>query len=242
MGETSEPRVWDPFLTPTDHAHLAAVDEPPLYRFGSSPALLMIDNHRKALGDEPAELLESVKMWPKSTGMAGWKALEYAAELLSLARELGLPIVHTTSLPPVTSGIPDWRYPGSSEHLDEVDPAVLEKAYEFVPKVAPRPGEAVIRKSAPSALWQTPLLGFLISHRVDTLVVCGESTSGCVRATVVDAASYRYLVTVAEQAVYDRHEASHAMSLFDLNQKYADVVSNEEVIRRMRMEPRREGQ
>ena len=64
-----------------------------------------------------------------------------------------------------------------------------------------------------------------------TLIVCGESTSGCVRASVVEAVSYRYRVQVVEECVFDRHEACHAMNLFDMHQKYADVIPLTEALK-----------
>lgn len=102
--------------------------------------------------------------------------------------------------------------------------------YEIVDQVLPAENEFVIRKVAPSAFFGTPLVGLLNFLKVDTLIVGGESTSGCVRASVVDATSYRYRVIVAEECTYDRHEACHAINLFDMNQKYADVMPLEEVI------------
>jgi maleamate amidohydrolase len=94
-----------------------------------------------------------------------------------------------------------------------------------VDEVRPLPGEVVLKKTAPSAFWGTPLAGHLTLHGIDTLIVCGEATSGCVRASVVDAASHRYRVQVVEECVFDRHEATHALNLFDIHQKYADVIS-----------------
>src|SRR5205823_4644308 len=97
--------------------------------------------------------------------------------------------------------------------------------YDIVPQVAPIEGEVVLRKSAPSAFNGTPLLAHLTYLGVDTLIVGGESTSGCVRASVVDGCSYRYKMIVVEECVFDRHQAPHAMNLFDMHQKYADVLS-----------------
>jgi maleamate amidohydrolase len=92
------------------------------------------------------------------------------------------------------------------------------------------PGEAVLRKTAPSAFFGTPLMAHLNALGADTLIVCGESTSGCVRASVVEARSYRFRVVVVEECVYDRHEATHAINLFDMHQKYADVLPLAEVL------------
>jgi len=105
-----------------------------------------------------------------------------------------------------------------------------QRRYDIVDEVAPLPGEAVLRKSSPSAFWGTPLAGHLNYLGVDTLITCGESTSGCVRASVVDGCTYRYRMIVVEEGVFDRHEAAHAINLFDMHQKYADVVSLAEVL------------
>jgi len=99
-----------------------------------------------------------------------------------------------------------------------------------VDEVAPMAGEPVLRKSAPSAFSGTPLIGQLNYLGVDTLLVAGESTSGCVRATVVDGTTYRFRMIVVEECVFDRHQAAHAINLFDMHQKYADVVPLEEAI------------
>ncbi len=100
----------------------------------------------------------------------------------------------------------------------------MKGRFDIMPEIAPIEGEVVLRKTAPSAFWGTPLMAEISRLHLDSLLVAGESTSGCVRASVVDAASYRLKVTVVEECVFDRHEAPHAINLFDMNQKYADVV------------------
>jgi nicotinamidase-related amidase len=93
----------------------------------------------------------------------------------------------------------------------------------------------VLRKSAPSAFWGTPLVGHLNFLGVDTVIACGESTSGCVRASVVEGCTYRFNMIVPEECVYDRHQATHAINLFDMNHKYADVIPTSEVLDYLRM-------
>ena len=88
----------------------------------------------------------------------------------------------------------------------------------------------MLRKSSPSAFWGTPLAGHLTYHNVDTIITCGETTSGCVRASVVDGCTERYRMIVVEECVFDRHEAAHAINLFDMHQKYADVLPLGEVL------------
>jgi maleamate amidohydrolase len=222
-GVTS--RVWDRFLTDQDRAHVAR--RPVRHSgLGVVPALVLVDLYRSVFGDRPQPLLESVEEWPASCGMAGWEALPHIQAVLEAARNAGIAIVHVTSL----SDLPHWRRPGDgtarsrSVQPDGPDP------FEIVPEVAPMDGEPIIRKAAPSAFWGTPLVGYLNQLRVDTVVVVGESTSGCVRATVVDAASHRFRVAVIEDAVFDRHEAAHAINLFDMEQKYADVIGLDDAI------------
>lgn len=226
-------RVWDRFLTEQDKAHLAANGSRARWGFGERPALLSIDNYRDAVGDEPQPLLESIKSYPGSTGLAGWRALDQVAQLLSAARDARIPVVHLTALTEEDSAISSWARPRGhgAGHAAPGGAATTAppRNFHFVDQAMPIPGEAVIPKAAPSGFFGTPLLAHLNALRIDTLILCGESTSGCVRATAVDGRSYRYRVIVVEDAVYDRHEACHALSLFDLDQKYADVLTLSEV-------------
>jgi nicotinamidase-related amidase len=106
----------------------------------------------------------------------------------------------------------------------------LRRRYDIIDEVAPGPGELVIRKSAASAFLGTPIIGHLVDRGVDTIIVGGESTSGCVRASVVDGCGNRFHMVVVEECVFDRHEACHAINLFDMSQKYADVVQLDEAL------------
>jgi nicotinamidase-related amidase len=222
MGE----RVWDRFLTEQDRAHLAAV---PARRKGTGekPALLLIDLYRWVFGDEPQEILEAIKTWPASCGLAAWQALPHIQKLIATARAAEIPVIHITGL----NEIPSWS--DRPEREQDRSPAAVDRRrrrYDIVDEVAPIKGEPVLRKSSPSAFWGTPLAGYLNGLGIDTLVVSGESTSGCVRATVVDGMTYRYKVMVVEECVFDRHQATHALNLFDMHQKYADVVSLQDAV------------
>jgi nicotinamidase-related amidase len=123
-----------------------------------------------------------------------------------------------------SESIPGWR--DRDPPVSPPGPEALERQrrkYDIIDEVAPIAGEVVIRKTAPSGFNQTPLLHHLRGLDADTLIVMGESTSGCVRATVVDGKSYRYPILIPEECVFDRHEAPHAINLFDMEQKYAHV-------------------
>lgn len=226
-------RVWDAFLSERDKAHLAASPPTTRYGFGRKAAVLSVDNYRKAVGDEPEPLLEAIRTWPGSTGLEGWTALEKIEQLLATARECGVEVVHLTALAAEESGIPAWGAKIGGRHTPPVrTPEEADRhrrRLDIVEQAAPLPGEVVLKKTGPSAFFGTPLAAHLIGQGVDTIIVCGESVSGCVRATVVDGRSHRFNVIVVEDCVYDRHEASRAINLFDMDQKYADVIPLDEV-------------
>jgi maleamate amidohydrolase len=217
-------RVWDRFLTEQDKAHVA-MRPPKRIGFGERPALLLIDLYRWVFGDKPEPILEAIKSWPGSCGLAAWNAIPHIQKLLGKAREVGIPIVHVTGL--AGAGVDEWAFRREEKRSAPPTPEELERRrrkYDIIDEVAPRPGEAVLRKLSPSAFWGTPLVAHLNQHGIDTVIACGESTSGCVRASVVDGCTYRFRMIVVEECVFDRHEAAHAINLFDMNQKYADVV------------------
>ena len=211
--------IWDAYLTEQDKAH--SMLQPPVHRgLGARPVLLLVDIYRSAFGDSSAPLLEAIKTWPGSCGAAAWESLPHIQSLLGAARGCEVPVVHVTGL----AELPSWR----EERLTAgrgTGRAQRAEQFAIMDQVAPADGEVVLYKSAPSAFWGTPLAGHLHQLGADSLIVAGETTSGCIRATVVDACSYRYKVTVVEECVFDRTEAAHAINLFDMAHKYADVVT-----------------
>jgi maleamate amidohydrolase len=221
-------RIWDPYLTQSDKDHLAHSKDRRV-GFGQRPALLLVDLYRAVFGDKPEPLLESIKKWPSSCGMAGWKSLPHIQTLLAEARRAKIPVIHITIMK--DANIVSWNDAAHRDypHRDTVlkDPEAADRVRrsgDIVDEVKPIEGEVVLKKTAPSSFWGTPLIAHLNYNNIDTLIVAGEATSGCVRATCVDAASYRFRVQVVEECVFDRHEATHALNLFDLHQKYADVI------------------
>jgi len=219
-------RVWDDFLTEQDKASLEIVPRRDKKIWGERPAVLNIDNYRSVAGDEPEPILEQIKTWPGAMGYAAWDALDSIADLLSAAREAGMPIAHVHGLTEA-SGMPD-----RGRDIETMTPEELDRynrRYDFMPQAMPLPGEIVLEKSSASAFFGTPLMAALNRYDVDTLIITGESTSGCVRASTIDAKSFRFNVVIAEECVYDRHQACHAINLFDMNQKYATVLPLAEI-------------
>ena len=219
-------RVWDAFLSPRDREHAAlAWPKTAPFGFGSRPAVLVIDDVLGVLGDRPLPLLEAIAEWPLSCGLEGWEAVERTQTLLHEARAREVNVVFTTidrSGP--TLAVVESTPPFTPEHLHE-------HRFDIVDALKPEDGEIVLEKTHASAFFGTSLIARLIHWQVDTVLICGNSTSGCVRATAVDASGYRLRVGVIEDCTFDRTEASHAMSLFDLERKYADVISLDEAIR-----------
>ncbi len=192
---------------------------------GQRPALVVVDVTRAFCGEPGQTVAESIRAWPTSCGPSAWAAMPHIIQLIGAARAAGVPLVYTTAQPGS-----DRLYGGTvkGESGAMGSPMSWPGAQEIPDEIAPREGEFVLAKPKASAFFATPLLAYLHRHRVDCLIVCGTTTSGCVRATVVDGFSWGYPVFVAEEAVFDRSRLSHAVNLFELRAKYADVITVEE--------------
>ncbi len=193
--------------------------------FGERAALLVIDVQRRTVGSSPLPVREAIKEYPTSCGEYGWAALPNVSRLLQCFRDRGLPVFFPHVAPK--------RHYDAGQFGAKV-PAVMQvppAGYQFAPGAEPVEGDICIPKYHPSAFFGTSLNSYLIAQRVDTLVITGATTSGCVRGTVVDASSYNYKVIVAQDAVYDRLASTHAVNLFDMASKYADVLDTDEIVR-----------
>lgn len=217
---------WEAFLTERDKKHLAVWGKKHSDPMGAKPVLLVIDVYYSSVGHEPKDILESIQDWPMSCGRDGWEAIAKMKVLIEAARANDVPVVYVRGLPDFPSDPLRVAERGSraGNRPSDLSPQIKALGNEIVKDVAPLPGELVIGKTGPSAFAGTPLLHYLQLRGIDTVIACGESTSGCVRASVVDAATNRFRVGVVRECCYDRTEASHWMSLFDMHQKYAEVM------------------
>jgi nicotinamidase-related amidase len=191
---------------------------------GSSPALLIIDVQYRTLGDSPKPFDEAIKDYTTACGQPGWDALDHITRLLAVSRERGIPVLY----PHVA---PKQSYDAGT--LGAKVPSIMlvpEQGYRIPDQIAPGPDDVMLPKKHPSAFFGTPLVSYLIGLGVDSVIVTGCSTSGCVRSTVVDAFAYNFKVLVPFDAVYDRSDTVHKVNLFDMGQKYADVMSTDDVI------------
>jgi maleamate amidohydrolase len=182
--------------------------------FGSRPALLIVDFQ---VGFNDAAVFGGGNIAD---------AVRNTVPLLQKARALGLPIAHTRIV---------YAGDGSDDNVHCLKVPRLTTLTEeastsqFVPDLMPLQGEIVIRKRLPSAFFGTDLAGMLVGRGVDTLVIAGCTTSGCVRASTLDAMCHGLRPMVVSDCVGDRDEAPHVASLFDLGKKYADIMSRAEV-------------
>jgi nicotinamidase-related amidase len=190
---------------------------------GTKPALLVIDVQYRTVGDEPAPLLESIERFYKtSCGEAGWRAVDEIQRVLAAARASGVPVVypHVAPKSAIDAGRTGEKIPSLME--------VPDRGYHFVADVAPEPDDLLIPKRHPSAFFGTALVSYLIDLGVDTVLLTGCTTSGCVRATASDAFAYNFRCAVLEDCVYDRSQLSHAVNLFDIQSKYGEVIDSDE--------------
>ncbi len=217
-------KEWERFFTDKDKEHYETWRKKKPFGFGENPALLLIDIYYGVLGFKREPLLEQIKYLPMGMGLEGWEAVDRTAELLASARKSGIPVIHITKL----DGVIGWDTGMAKDGRASLPEEIRKRASEIVEEVAPQPGEMVIRKAAPSAFQGTVLQFQLQSMGIDTVIACGESTSGCVRATVVDGTTNRFKMGVVAECCFDRTEMSHYVNLFDMNQKYADVIDRQQ--------------
>lgn len=216
--------IWDDVISLDERKAYEAAGFGKRSGMGTRPALLIIDVQYRTIGTKPKPFWDSIKEFPTSCGEVGWKAVSRIEKLLPVFRKNGWPVIYPYVAP---------KEAFDTGRLADKVPALMgvaAKGYEFVPPVAPAAGDILLPKRHPSAFFGTPLTSYLINNAVDTLVVTGCTTSGCVRGSVVDAFAYNYRVVVPHDAVYDRSHTSHLVNLFDMSAKYADVMSTDETL------------
>ena len=187
------------------------------FGFGTKAALIVID---MAYG------------WTDPAYAGGSTRLDVAVaainQLVPVARSQGLPIIFTTS------PYPDRPRKKTAADLSPGFRVWDARACQIDGRLAMQPTDSLIVKEHASAFAGTPLLGHLIAQRVDTLFITGCSTSACVRATATDATSYELRPIIVQEGVQDRSEIAHEWTLFDIQARFADVVSLNEALDALR--------
>jgi nicotinamidase-related amidase len=209
-------RIWEDLLTERDEQVISAAgyDKEGASSWesrgmGENPMVLVIDMQRLVVGED-VPILEAVEEYRTAMGELAWEAIDHIEPFLDFAREQGLPVTYTRVVP------------SSYDDPDHEDLAIVDA-------VAPADGETVIDKSYASAFYGTDLLSRLVRGGHDSVVIVGNSTSGCVRATAIDAQQHGFNVVLPQECLFDRIEASHKIALMDLWMKYAEVLEREDV-------------
>jgi len=194
-------------------------------RIGPAPAFLAVDLYERVYRGGNLPIAEAAKINPATCGEYAWSAIKPTVQLFEAVRAAGIPVFYSTD-----AGNPNDR-PAKftvtrSGTAARPDPSDFEIRADF----KPQPGDVVIRKQRASAFYGTPLLAHLNSLGIRTIIMCGESTSGCLRASAVEAMENGYHVVVVEECCFDRNIVSHKVNLFDLHHKYADVMHLDEAL------------
>lgn len=193
----------------------------PRFGFGRKPILVNIDLQKAytAVG----EFVTAYETDPKQ--------LDYVNELAEICRSKGLPVVWT-HVAYMESGEDCGIWGTRTDTPDSLQNIkVGSRRAEFDDRLnIDRVRDVIINKRMASAFRDTNLASLMVWHRIDTLIATGGSTSGCVRATVVDSLSHGYRTVVAEECVADKHESPHFANLYDMAIKYADVIPTAEVL------------
>lgn len=217
--------IWDDVIPPEDIRMFNKGEMGGKMRYGEKPAIIVVDMQQGFILDE----------YPLGCSKMGLPTAHSIKKLLDKGREMGIPIFfskYSVGKTPAERG--RWKHLRSLERKvfedEEYQKAFDPREYKIFELLEPKDNEVVVTKIHPSAFFDTHLATMLIFHNVDTVIVTGMVTSGCVRATVVDAFSYNFAVIVPEECVGDRGVISHKVSLFDMHMKYADVLSLAEVI------------
>ncbi len=191
---------------------------------GPNAAILAIDLYEMAYQGGPLPVEEVSRTYPSSCGVNAYNAIPATQKVFAAARAAGLPIFYTTS-----ETRPAGK-PGAVKATNRRMTSHGPELYDIRPEFAPQDGDVVIFKQRASGFFGTPLVAHLTQLGIDTVIIFGESTSGCVRASTVDGYSHGYHMVMAEECCFDRSEISHKVNLFDLHHKYADVMKAEEIV------------
>lgn len=218
--------IWKDLLLGTDQDVITKGGFGKPRGLGSRPALLVIDPQPNYMGDRNKTIVDQLDEFPTGVGEKAWTALENSQPILQLFRELNLPVIFSKQ---VANYMKFDSFAGKSTR-DRSNYVAGHPYTELVAEVDVQPTDIVIEKAYASVFQGTPIVNYLTRLQVDTLLVCGGVTSGCVRGAVVDAASLGYKIGLLYECVFDRMELSHRVSIMDMWMKYADMLSVDQAL------------
>lgn len=216
--------VWDGVIPERDRAIYEQAGFSRQANWDGRPALVIVDALWAFIGHQPVDVLEAIKEYPTACGKAGWDGLARIAQALRFFREAALPVVYVCA-----DGGSKSLY-GATTRTRRGEAPADPSAYDIPEQIEPAPGEAIVMKTKASGFFRTSLDVLLWRNQVDTVLIAGSTTCGCVRATTVDAHSLGFETVLLQDAVWDRSQFSHVVSLFELSMKYAAVTTVDEAV------------
>ena len=216
-------RVWTKYLTEDDRLVIEKGGYGKSRGLGQRPMLVVIDAQYNYVGED-RPVGEQLDEWPSGGGAAAWAAIRRIRPLVELARGAGIPVLFTRN---VQKNLAFDSF-GTKSQRDQSRYVEGHRGTFIVDELTPVSGDLTLDKAYASIFYGTPLLSWLVKLRIDSLILVGGSTSGCVRASAVDAVTRNFNVAVVEDCVYDRISISHAAGLLDMWMKYCDVMNSEE--------------
>jgi nicotinamidase-related amidase len=191
-------------------------------RIGERTALIVVDVTYGFTGSEGLSLEEAIAEFGPACGPVSWETLPRIAKLIGLFRDLSRPVIFTRSH--MYNNLFAGKATKSTRSLSP-DP----KFNDFPPQILPQENEWILEKTRASVFFQTPMASYLVQNGVDTVVLCGVSTSGCVRATIVDSFSHGFRTIAIDDACGDQDSEPHDANMRDVGRRYADVIQTKTI-------------
>lgn len=219
-------RIWDDLLTDVDRLVIEKGGYGKSRGLGQKPLLMIIDVQPNYVGEDvPIE--QQLDRWPSGGGSAAWGAIRYIQRVREAARKAGVPVFYSRNVQKKTIAFDGFATKTNRDQTKYLDG---RPETNIISELSPSDDELLIDKAYASVFYGTPLQSYLVKLGIDTIIIVGGSSSGCCRATAVDAVTRNYNVAMIEDAVYDRVQLSHKAALLDLWMKYCDVVDSENII------------
>jgi nicotinamidase-related amidase len=220
-------QAWDDIISDTEKEIIRRGGYGQPRPLGNCPAVVIIDAQVNYIG-ENRPILEQIDRYPSGIGEKAWQALPAIRQLIDASRRNQTRLIFTKVRQPSFGQSEGSQAPGIYANIMRRGDFMSDDnpGQQVVSQLAPQLelGDVIVYKEQPSAFFGTPLASYFVKWGVDTLLLAGGSTSGCVRATALDGASLGLHVAVIEECVFDRIELSHKASLLDIWMKYGDVI------------------
>ncbi len=218
--------IWEDVLSDIDKQVIVKGGYGKRRGYGKHPIMMIIDPQWNYMGaNKPIQ--EQWDEWPSGVGKAAWDGVGPIKKIVDKMHEKGYPVIITRNVQKKTLKFDSFSNKTNRDQTKYIDG---NPATEIIPELAPAPQDIVIDKAYASVFYGTPIQSYLVKLGVDTIIMTGGSTSGCVRASTIDAIERSYNVAMVADCVFDRISISHKAGLLDCWMKYCDVVDSEDVL------------